>query len=169
MQRLLAWPLTGFLLVFFVVPIAWLLSLAVREAEVPRALPRTLAALAHWQAPQPVPVPAYAALAQDLLEARAASTLADAARRLNYEVNGVRSTLMRAGREVSGAPAGTKAVVKPRRAASLSRGSLRPTGRIAPDKATSPKNTAPRGNGLSSNAEAQAAAAARSPAGSVMR
>jgi hypothetical protein len=36
-------PLTGFLLVFFVAPLAWLLSLAVREAEVPRALPRTLA------------------------------------------------------------------------------------------------------------------------------
>ena len=103
----LAAPLTCFLLVFFVLPIAWLLSLAVREAEVPRALPRTLAALAGWQAPQPVPAPAFAALAQDLVEARAASTLADAARRLNYEVNGVRSTLMRAAREVSGAPAGT--------------------------------------------------------------
>jgi hypothetical protein len=33
------------------------------------------------------------------VEARAASTLADAARRLNYEVSGVRSTLMRAARE----------------------------------------------------------------------
>ena len=49
---------------------------------------------------------------------------------------------------VSGAPAGTKALVKPRRAASLSRGSMRPTGRIAPDRATSPKNTDPAGNGL---------------------
>ena len=29
-------PLTGFLLVFFVAPLVWLLSLAVREAEVPR-------------------------------------------------------------------------------------------------------------------------------------
>ena len=103
----LAGPLTGFLLVFFVLPIGWLLSLAVREAEVPRALPRTLVALEQWQAPQAVPALAFAALAQDLVEARAASTLADAARRLNYEVNGVRSTLMRAAREVSGAPAGT--------------------------------------------------------------
>jgi hypothetical protein len=30
-------PLCGFLLVFFVAPLVWLLSLAVREAEVPRA------------------------------------------------------------------------------------------------------------------------------------
>ena len=36
-----------------------------------------------------------------------AETLADAARRLNYAVNGVRSTLMRAAREVESAPAGS--------------------------------------------------------------
>ena len=103
----LAAPLAGFLLVFFVVPIVWLLSLAVREAEVPRALPRTLAALSDWQAADPLPAPLFGAFAQDLVEARAANTLADAARRLNYEVNGVRSTLMRAAREVAAAPAGT--------------------------------------------------------------
>jgi len=103
----LAAPLAAFLGVFFVIPIVWLLSLAVREAEVPRALPRTISALAGWQAAQPLPAPLFGAFAQDLAEARAASTLADAARRLNYEVNGVRSTLMRAAREVSSAPAGT--------------------------------------------------------------
>ena len=101
-KRALLVPLAAFLLVFFVAPLAWLLSLAVREAEVPRALPRTLVALHAWQPTEPVPDAAYAALAQDIVEARAASTLADAARRLNYEVNGVRSTLMRAAREASG-------------------------------------------------------------------
>ena len=100
-------PLAGFLLVFFVAPLVWLLSLAVREAEVPRALPRTLTALHDWRPGQPVPAPVFAGLAQDLVEARAASTLADAARRLNYEVNGVRSTLMRAAREVNAAGAGS--------------------------------------------------------------
>ena len=103
----LAAPLAGFLLVFFVVPIVWLLSLAVREAEVPRALPRTLEVLSGWNAAAPLPGPLFGAFAQDLVEARAANTLADAARRLNYEVNGVRSTLMRAAREVAAAPAGT--------------------------------------------------------------
>jgi putative spermidine/putrescine transport system permease protein len=97
-------PLTGFLLVFFVLPLGWLLSLAVREAEVPRALPRTLAVLADWSPPQAPPPAVFPALAQDLVAAREAQTLADAARRLNYAVNGVRSTLMRAAREVGAAP-----------------------------------------------------------------
>lgn len=103
-RLLLAAPLAGFLLVFFVVPIAWLLSLAVREAEVPRALPKTLQALAGWQAPRPLPAALWPAFAQDLVAAREAQTLADAARRLNYEVNGVRSTLMRAARAAGNAP-----------------------------------------------------------------
>jgi putative spermidine/putrescine transport system permease protein len=107
-QRLgLLVPLAGFLLVFFVLPLAWLFSLAVREAEVPRALPRTLAALAGWSAPQPLPAEVFPAFAKDLVEARAAQTLADAARRLNYAVNGVRSSLQRAARAVEGASEGT--------------------------------------------------------------
>ncbi len=100
-------PLTGFLLVFFVAPLVWLLSLAVRDAEVPRALPRTLGALSAWHPGEPLPVALFPAFAHDIIEARAASTLADAARRLNYEVNGVRSTLMRAAREAESVPVGT--------------------------------------------------------------
>ena len=100
-------PLTGFLLVFFVAPLLWLLSLAVWEAEVPLALPRTLSVLQAWQPGQDLPPQLFDGFAKDLRDARAASTLADAARRLNYEVNGVRSTLMRAAREVSSAPADT--------------------------------------------------------------
>ena len=100
-------PLTGFLLVFFVAPLAWLLSLAVREAEVPRALPRTLAAIGAWHPGEALPAPLWPAFAEDLIRSRAEQTLADAARRLNYEVNGVRSTLMRAARAADSAPAGT--------------------------------------------------------------
>jgi len=100
-------PLTGFLLVFFVVPLGWLLSLAVRETEVPRALPRTLAALESWRPNEQLPGALFPAFGRDLVEGREAGTLADAARRLNYEVNGVRSTLMRAAREVGSAESGT--------------------------------------------------------------
>jgi putative spermidine/putrescine transport system permease protein len=89
-------PLTGFLLVFFVAPLAWLLSLAVREAEVPRALPRTLAALGSWQPDAPLPAGLFPAFGRDLVEGREAGTLAD-----------VRSTLMRAAREVGSADAAT--------------------------------------------------------------
>jgi len=99
-------PLTGFLLVFFVAPLAWLLSLAVREAEVPRALPRTLAVLDQWQPRDPLPAAVFPAFAQDVVAAREAGTLADAARRLNYEVNGVRSTMMRAARAAGSAERG---------------------------------------------------------------
>lgn len=101
-------PLTGFLLVFFLLPMGWLLSLAVREAEVPRALPRTVAALEGWSVERPLPEALWPAFAADLVAAREAQTLADAARRLNYAVNGVRSTLMRAGREAGAVPAGTR-------------------------------------------------------------
>ncbi len=100
-------PLAAFLVVFFVVPLGWLLSLAVRESEVPRALPNTLAALRGWQPEAPLPAPLFPAFAKDLVAAREAGTLADAARRLNYEVNGVRSTLMRAARSAGSAEAGT--------------------------------------------------------------
>ncbi|MBL8324806.1 MAG: ABC transporter permease [Rubrivivax sp.] len=100
-------PLVAFLLTCFALPLVWMFSLAVRDAEVPRALPRTLIALQGWSATQPVPPAVFAALGQDVVEARAAGTLADAARRLNYATNGVRSSLMRAARNAQAAPAGT--------------------------------------------------------------
>ncbi|WP_234188283.1 ABC transporter permease [Shinella sp. NM-101] len=100
-------PLIGFLLIFFVVPMVWFLSYAVRETEVPRALPRTLEALSHWQQDQPVPETAFAALAGDMIEAANSGSMADAARRLNYELTGVRSALSKASRVVRRAGAGT--------------------------------------------------------------
>jgi putative spermidine/putrescine transport system permease protein len=104
----LSGPLTAYLLVFFAAPLVWLLSLAVREAEVPKALPRTLAMLVDWQPGSALPAGLFAAFGQDLVQAREQGTLADAARRLNYEVNGVRSTLMAAARRVGGTEHGTR-------------------------------------------------------------
>lgn len=106
-RSLLGAPLAGFLLVFFVLPLVWLLSLAVREDETSHALPRSLAVLVHWEAAQPLPASLFPAFAADIVSAREAGVLADAARRLNYEVNGVRSSLMRAAREAGAAEAGT--------------------------------------------------------------
>lgn len=100
--------MTGYLLVFFVAPLVWLLSLAVRESEVTRALPKTLIALEAWQPQQVVPPAVFTSFAVDLVDARAAGTLADAARRLNYEVPGVRGALMRAARTVESAPPNTR-------------------------------------------------------------
>jgi len=92
-KTVLLLPLTGFLLVFFVLPMAWFLSYAVREAEVPRALPETLEVLAGWTLGQPVPEAVYPAMARDMVEAADSGTMANAARRINYELAGSRSAL----------------------------------------------------------------------------
>lgn len=99
-KTMLLLPLTGFLLVFFVLPMAWFLSFAVREAEVPRALPNTLEVLAGWTLGQPVPEPVYPALAKDIAVAADSGVVANAARRINYELAGSRSALSKASRQV---------------------------------------------------------------------
>ena len=99
-KTMLLLPLTGFLLVFFVVPMAWFLSFAVRETEVPRALPKSLEVLADWTTGQPVPQAVYPALAADMIVAADSGTMADAARRINYELTGTRSALSKASRQV---------------------------------------------------------------------
>lgn len=99
-KTVLLLPLTGFLLVFFVLPMAWFLSYAVREAEVPRALPETLEVLAGWTLGQPVPEAVYPAMARDMVEAADSGTMANAARRINYELAGSRSALTKAARQV---------------------------------------------------------------------
>ncbi len=106
-KNLLLLPLAGFLLVFFIVPMAWFLSFSVRQNEVAIALPATLAALATWNIGDLIPQQAYPSLAQDLATAGQSGVMADAARRMNYEMPGVRSALSRAGRAVRGAPSGT--------------------------------------------------------------
>lgn len=100
-------PLAAFLLVFFAGPIADLLTRSVREVEVPRALPQTIEALDAWHYGTKLPSNIFVKLANDLSEARERGTLADAARRLNYEIPGLRTTLMRASKKVGAAPEGT--------------------------------------------------------------
>lgn len=106
-RSLLLAPLTGFLLIFFVVPMVWFLSFAVRETEVPRALPRSLEVLTNWQLGEPIPPEVYPALAQDMVEAADSGSMADAARRINYELTGARSALSKASRQVRRAAEGT--------------------------------------------------------------
>lgn len=106
-KTLLMAPLIGFLLIFFVVPMVWFLSYAVRETEVPRALPRTLAVLDTWDQAQAIPDAAFQALAADMVEAADTGSMADAARRLNYELTGVRSALSKGSRAVRRASDGT--------------------------------------------------------------
>ncbi|MCC7273332.1 MAG: ABC transporter permease [Alphaproteobacteria bacterium] len=70
------------------------------DPEVAPVLPRTLAALATWDGRGLPGEAAFAALAADIRQARADGTLASAATRLNYDVNGFRSLLFSTGRRL---------------------------------------------------------------------
>jgi putative spermidine/putrescine transport system permease protein len=95
-------PLFLFLLATFIVPIGWMLGLALFDREVGAIMPRVTAELARWDGRELPPDAAYAALIEDVRAAREAGTLASAATRLNYDVAGFRSLLFATGRRIGG-------------------------------------------------------------------
>lgn len=95
---LLVLPLALFLLLTFLVPIGALLWRAVDNPEISRAVPRTVAALARWDAASPPPDAAYAAFVEDLQALREQTDAGMLARRLNTEAGGARSLVMNAWR-----------------------------------------------------------------------
>lgn len=97
---LLVAPLLLFLLVGFAAPIAALLARGVQDSEVPRVLPRVTAALAEWDGTGLPGDGAFDALAEDLRAARQAGTLAQAATRLNYDINGFRTLMFATARRL---------------------------------------------------------------------
>jgi putative spermidine/putrescine transport system permease protein len=93
-------PLFLFLLATFIVPIGALLTRGVVDPEVAATLPRVSAALARWDGEDLPDEAAFAALIADLRAARAAGTLASAATRLNYDLNGFRSLMFSTARRL---------------------------------------------------------------------
>jgi len=93
-------PLFLFLLATFLVPIGAMMWRALGDTEIAPVFPRTLAALADWDGRAVPGEPAFAALAADIRVARAEGTLAGAATRLNYDVNGYRSLLFATARRL---------------------------------------------------------------------
>ena len=91
-------PLMIFLLVVFVAPIAILLKRAVENPEVADSLPATVIALKDWKRTGTPPDAAYGALAVDLAKARENNTAGALARRVNSEIPGTRSVLMKTAR-----------------------------------------------------------------------
>ncbi|KIF83908.1 polyamine ABC transporter substrate-binding protein [Noviherbaspirillum autotrophicum] len=91
-------PLMIFLLVVFVAPIAILLKRAVENPEVADTLPNTVVALKGWKRTGTPPDAAFAALATDLAVAREHSTAGNLARRINSELPGARSVIMKTAR-----------------------------------------------------------------------
>jgi putative spermidine/putrescine transport system permease protein len=98
-RRLLAWALIApalvFVLIAFVAPIALFLFRSVANPEVPGSLPRTLARLRQWDGRDIPDERAYAALAADLKAVADSPDLAVLARRLNYNVPGFRTLVIR--------------------------------------------------------------------------
>ena len=98
---LLVAPLFIFILVIFVLPILSLLYFSVDDPKLPRILPRTAVAVANWDGSQLPDENAYEALVTDIRVAFKAKTAAAIAMRLNYEISGFRSMVMRTGRKVN--------------------------------------------------------------------
>ncbi|HYD68146.1 ABC transporter permease [Azospirillum sp.] len=98
-------PLLAFLLFTFLIPIGGMLWRSVDDWEVQQVMPNTVAALATWDGRDLPGDPAYRALAADLMQATKDRTVATAAKRLNYAVNGFRTLLTSTARKIKEVPA----------------------------------------------------------------
>lgn len=102
-------PLLIFLLAVFVLPIGTFLARAVQESDVPPVLPRTVAALSSWDGAGLPGDAAFAALINDLREARqrdqdtGSGAIGRASARLNNDWPGFRSLLPATARRLANA------------------------------------------------------------------
>lgn len=97
---LLVAPLLAFLLLTFLAPIGRMLYRAVEDPEFGAVLPRTAAILRAWDGSGPPPEAAFDALASEMPAAFEARTLAAVAQRLNHDVSGFRSLMLRTARRL---------------------------------------------------------------------
>ena len=96
---LLVAPLFLFLLVAFILPIFDMLLRSIDSAEVVTHMPNTVRAISTWNG-EGVPEEAvFAAAAQDLAAGSLARTIGKVASRLNYEIGGMRSLIMKTARK----------------------------------------------------------------------
>jgi len=93
-------PLLFFLLLVFIVPILAMAWRSVYNPEVRNFLPETAAALEDWDGDSVPPEEVYAAMAQDLVAGMEDRTIGRAAARINREIPGARSQMMRTARDV---------------------------------------------------------------------
>ncbi len=95
---LLVSPLLFFLLFVFIVPILAMAWRSVYNPEVRNFLPETAEALAEWDGESVPPEEVYAAMANDLVVGTENRTIGRAAARINREIPGARSQMMRTAR-----------------------------------------------------------------------
>ena len=97
---LLATPLLLFVLVTFLMPIFDMLTRSVANPEVRSYWPEVTAALADWDGQELPDEAVFAALYRDLVASKQARTVGKVATRLNYEMSGMRSLIMKTQRKV---------------------------------------------------------------------
>ncbi|BCN24057.1 ABC transporter permease [Vibrio alfacsensis] len=98
---LLTLPLVCFILLTFAFPILEMLYRSVDNRAIPQALPQTVNAIAKWDyqgLPQPEVIQAFST---EVLALYQSKTLPKIANRMNIEVSGMRSLLMKTGRKLS--------------------------------------------------------------------
>ena len=92
-------PLLAFLLITFVFPIADMLFRSIDNPVVAENFPKTLALLQDWDGKELPSEAVYAALVEELVDARKDKEIGKAATRLNYEVSGFRSLMTGSARK----------------------------------------------------------------------
>jgi putative spermidine/putrescine transport system permease protein len=97
----LVMPLFLFLLTTFITPILLLLYRAVENPELLEVMPRTSEAIQHWDGADIPDEAVFSALAADLRQARKDRTVGKAGKRLNYDISGFRSLVLKTARKVS--------------------------------------------------------------------
>jgi putative spermidine/putrescine transport system permease protein len=98
---LLVLPLFAFLSVTFVLPIGALLLKAAYDPELSRLMPQTRQAIALWDGRDLPPEEVFAAFAVDLRAAHESRNTGLVGKRLNYEIGGIRSIVIKTGRELA--------------------------------------------------------------------
>lgn len=93
-------PLFLALLISFILPIGYLLCRSIRNTELLDVMPRTVEAMAAWDGEGLPGEEAFAALAAELREAREDRTIGIVAKRLNYDITGFRSLILKTARKM---------------------------------------------------------------------
>ena len=94
-------PLFLFLLITFIIPIILLLYRAVQNPDIIAVLPRTAAAIRQWDGRNLPDEFLFATLATDLARAKKNRTVGKAGKRLNYNITGYRSLILKTARKIS--------------------------------------------------------------------
>ncbi|WP_174263654.1 ABC transporter permease [Hyphomicrobium sp. CS1BSMeth3] len=99
-------PALLLLFLFFFIPIGYILFNSVNNSEVRTAFPRASVEAARIVTGKPAHPAFYDALAEDFSTLKDTRALGEAARRLNYEVVGYRTVVLKTGRTFGSRPAG---------------------------------------------------------------